>query len=406
MDFLLSGRRKFRLSLPQVPIKNTWVSDLQEDFVFISGGRTYHCPRILSHFLSPKLRLLHSVDPSILEYIVETEDSDGLFGMFLALGTGSIDVTERQSDFFISLSRELGNISAFLSLLDHFHPGYDDDHRLHQLSSLSFSSDRSIDVISSQLYQLSPSQLDHIPLPLLYHILSRPCLQISSEDDLFSHICSRISENADYSDLLQFVRFEFLSPESLSDFVAMDPVDVDRRLWRSLSRRLTFRLRGSFSLEQNGSVNGIIAYLTWKYGGNVHDNGIVTIHTDAADPNVCSSVRNVANLNSGLSFQSLDCPSGKVSWHFCTGSVIPTHYTIRGGLRSWRIESSMDGEHWMYITDPVNSDALRQWPHAASFPVSKSCECRWIRLTQTGHNFSGNNRLTLDAFELFGDFME
>jgi hypothetical protein len=49
---------------------------------------------IIAEFLSRNVRLLHSVEPSINEYVVETKYSSGQFNLFMSLGSGSaIEVT-------------------------------------------------------------------------------------------------------------------------------------------------------------------------------------------------------------------------------------------------------------------------------------------------------------------------
>jgi hypothetical protein len=53
-------------------IQNAGINDPQEDFVFVIGENRYSCSSILARFLSPKMCLQHGVDPSIKEYVVET----------------------------------------------------------------------------------------------------------------------------------------------------------------------------------------------------------------------------------------------------------------------------------------------------------------------------------------------
>jgi hypothetical protein len=45
---------------------------------------------------------------------------------------------------------------------------------------------------------------------------------------------------------------------------------------------------------------------------------------------------------------------------------------------------------------------FRGYCHAVSFPVPKPVECRFIRLTQTGKNYSADSVLALSAVEFFG----
>jgi hypothetical protein len=76
------------------------------------------------------------------------------------------------------------------------------------------------------------------------------------------------------------------------------------------------------------------------------------------------------------------------------------------GLKSWVIESSLDGKVWTELDRKINNNDLKEWPYAASYPVSDSTEFRFIRLTQTGNNLCGDDRLIIRYFEVFGNFLE
>jgi uncharacterized coiled-coil protein SlyX len=153
-------------------------------------------------------------------------------------------------------------------------------------------------------------------------------------------------------------------------------------------------------------LGGIISYLTRKHGGNVHDKGIITITSKsvwADDPQYAP--RNLADFTSDLYFNSRDEPGQWICWDFHQLRVRPTRYTITSGhLQSWVVASSLDGKAWTEIDRKKNNEDLRERPWTASFAVSKSAECRFIRLTRGAH--FGHNRLVLEAFEVFGTLLE
>jgi uncharacterized coiled-coil protein SlyX len=154
-----------------------------------------------------------------------------------------------------------------------------------------------------------------------------------------------------------------------------------------------------FPLQEAKSVDGIISYLTRKHGGNVHDKGIVTITSKSVNDD--DVPRNVADLTSHSSFWSNYEPGQWICWDFHEMRVRPTHYTIRSDyIRSWVIESSLDGEAWTEIDRKTVNKGY------ASFAVSKSAECRFIRLTQTGQRSSREHFLVIRAFEFFGTLLE
>jgi hypothetical protein len=155
------------------------------------------------------------------------------------------------------------------------------------------------------------------------------------------------------------------------------------------------------------SLTGIISYLTRKHGGNVHNLGIVTITSKSIDSDGLTTISVLADLSSSEGFFSNDAPGQWVCWDFHESRVRLTHYTIRcDNLKSWVIESSLDGQHWSEIHRIAGSSG---WTHNHSpdaFPVSQSAESRFIRLTQTGASRSGTDCLSIHAFEMFGVLLE
>jgi hypothetical protein len=88
--------------------------------------------------------------------------------------------------------------------------------------------------------------------------------------------------------------------------------------------------------------------------------------------------------------------------------VRPTYYTIQAAwLKSWVVESSVDGEAWTEIDRKADNDDFKAtaWV-TASFAVSNSAECRFIRLTQTDKTHDRRDSLLILAFEFFGTLIE
>jgi hypothetical protein len=58
----------FDMCLISAAMKNIIHNNIEENFVFVAGGNKYKCSRINAEFLSSRVLLSHSVDPSIAEY--------------------------------------------------------------------------------------------------------------------------------------------------------------------------------------------------------------------------------------------------------------------------------------------------------------------------------------------------
>jgi hypothetical protein len=342
----------------------------------------------------------------------------------MSLGSGStIPITKANLDFFLSSSRELGNSNLYILLLEHFDSDFICS-RLHDSTVLDLLSDDLIGRISSDFSGVSRLVLEAIPVSVLSHILSHDLLKISSEDALFSYISSRICSDPEYSDLLQFVHFEYLSSDCIYRFLSTLPACIDRRLWESISRRFVPGAPKSFKamecpLTKSKPLKGIISYLTRKHGGNIHDKGVVTITSKSVfSDNAEDSVRNVADVPSDSRFESEDEPGQWICWDFHKLRIRPTHYTITGGyLKSWVVESSLDGEAWTEIDRRTDNrdlnDLLRPASidfkagcRTASFAFANSSECCFIRLTQTGKSHTEQHYLSIRAFEFFGTLLE
>jgi hypothetical protein len=92
---------------------------------------------------------------------------------------------------------------------------------------------------------------------------------------------------------------------------------------------------------------------------------------------------------------------------------VPTPYAIRSPdasplapLRSWLVKSSADGKDWQMVDHKENSEGLNGKPFTRTFAVAPGRPCRFIRLVNIGRSHSGDDRLSLSAFELFGSLLE
>jgi hypothetical protein len=318
--------------------------------------------------------------------------------LFLSLGQGLlIQVDGAFLPFLLSLSRELGNSKLYSSIIDYFYGGLPLSD-LFRPDCIDLCSESVINDISSQLYLLDPSSLDQIPLATLSEILSRDSLQLFSENWLFRCISSRISIDSDYSQLLRFVRFEYIWSDCICDFVCSEAMVIF--LWNAISMRFLLfsaappvvQIQCPFQCDT--LLNGVISYLTKTHGGNVQDTGIVSITTKSRPfPVPFQAPRHVAYFNSINSIVSMDGPDQWICWDFLERRVRLTHYCINRPdatvTKSWIVESSLDG---------VECDL--------AFPVSSSSEFRFIGLTQAAPNASGSYIMVVNAFEVFGTLVE
>jgi hypothetical protein len=176
-------------------------------------------------------------------------------------------------------------------------------------------------------------------------------------------------------------------------------------------------IRRTFVSTGKSAFEGIISYLTTQHDGNVHDLGIINISAhDPYSSSSCYSPKNVADLTATTTyFLSKNQPNQMLIYDFQKFRIKPTDYSIRSHhtqgvngqhLKSWVIEVSLDGSNWEEIDRRENNNDLNGSSFIKTFSISKSIECRFIRLHQIGPNHYGNNHLLFSAFEIFGSLLE
>jgi hypothetical protein len=231
--------------------------------------------------------------------------------------------------------------------------------------------------------------------------------------------------------LLQFIQFEFLSGGCFAKFFDLvcdhfDELNVSH--WESLRGRLLLpvsparaNLRSAvppsgptvetFPFRPSSPLNGIISHLTAKFGGNVHDRGVV--HITANRPNSdhpSYAAKNVADLETDSYFQSAYEANQSICFDFKKMTITPTHYLIRTNgndpngyhLKTWVLEGSKEGNSWIEFDRQNDRGDLNSQFAVAIFSVGRSESVRLLRLRQTRPNHRGDNRLIFTAFEIFG----
>jgi hypothetical protein len=172
--------------------------------------------------------------------------------------------------------------------------------------------------------------------------------------------------------------------------------------------------------------DGIIAHLTRECGGNVDDRHVVDVTSGSFEKEtegVNSGAKNAADLETDSWFRSAyrwgteDIPHTRNNWlcyDFKERRIVPTHYAIRtygggpGGdhLKSWLVETSLDGESWREVAREENNKQLNGRNFTGTFAVTDCGECRFIRLVNIGRNHIGYDLLCISAWEIFGNLAE
>jgi small GTP-binding protein len=239
-------RANCRLSLSVAGLQRLEGLNRERDFVFIVGDEEYCCPSFIAEFLSPRITSLRSQDVTIQEFSIETADPNHWFKKILSIGFGrEISFSKEELPFVRSVCGELWNSELFEKTLDCEKGEIKEDElmaRLHFLSGVRGRWEPHIGVFASNFYKFSVSSLDQLNASCLESILSDSRLVLRDEDSLFELIHRRASEDSSYFRLLEFVRFEFVSPDCMMralEFISDSFDELTFGIWSSLTTRLT-----------------------------------------------------------------------------------------------------------------------------------------------------------------------
>ena len=167
-----------------------------------------------------------------------------------------------------------------------------------------------------------------------------------------------------------------------------------------------------FCYNEARPLDGVIAHLTRECCGNVHKKGVVIV-TGSSKYVRGECPENVADVGTDSFYCSNFEPNSWVSYDFKERRVAPTSYSVRahsiGSPRSWVFEVSNDGSEgsWQVVdrrddtSDFIGQHVSRVTPNFA-ISARPPGSFRFVRLRQTGKNYTGDDRLGLASLEVFG----
>jgi hypothetical protein len=419
----------------QIRLSSAGLAQLNEhcyenEFAFIVGDQRHECPLFVADFLSPRISRLRFSDATIREFQVETKDSGEEFKSFVLLGRGgSFSISDENGPFLRQLSLELQNRELFETVSGVIGGG-----EMSVIDELIFESMAGsvtagvVERCSSSLFELPTASLGELTVELLSAILSHRSLKLRSENWLYEFVKHQIQIDPQYSRLLEFVRFEYLSSNLISDFTGFISEScwvLTPSLWAALVPRLTRSVFVSVPLPRSDRhlcptfvpnfdrrFEGMISFLTGECGGNVHDKGLVTVSASGQHWSDCPPGVLVDFESSSPGFATRDADNSWICLTFQNHRIAPTHYSIRSRtdgdchhLRSWVLEGSHRGEGWKPLDYRTNNCELTGSGGVATFAVSDPCEVTMIRLRQTGPNSSAYHHLIVRSIELFGELL-
>ena len=412
---------------------------LQKDFCFDVNGDKYPVSRYVAAFISRKVAKMLELDASLSTYRINVNDRNKMFQVILAIVEGLPIPREPVGDDLIVLQRlakEIGNDEVNCWLTDY---KYSKDEmapetvvkRIVEKQADGLDIRDEVEYIAQNFAAVADAHgekgnlLTELGIDVSAAVLSHEKLLLRDEDQLFGLIAA---SGAEFQPLLEFVEFQYVSPEVISKFIAeFDMNDLTSGIWMSLCRRLAFPIKPPSSsrfmyvppafkelLYTAGKpFAGIIAHIKEKCGRNPMLAGEVVVTCNTSPTN--GSLENlfdygwssfVATANTKNSWYCIDMRKYKVGL---------TAYTLKSRQGDsnndpikWIVEGSDDNSTWKEI-DNRTSDVLRRSNAVHTFELEKTEDIvayKYIRFRQPGHNCGDNDYFNLANIELFGRLYE
>ena len=377
------------------------------NFKFVAGDdRVLWVHPMLAEFISPKVSRIRRSDVLSDQYIFEDKAScvgDALFALVSHIRDGqSLQVTASNLEGLTRLAYELDNseiLGLMLSLAD---IDIVTATSILKVKSLASRCEHLVEFVASHFYSLSQALLSEMDIDTATLHLSHPSLKVQDEDSVYDFVKGRAQNDVHFVSLFEFVRYENLSVDRVTEFVSLFGRhclgEINTSIWASVGRRLILvpkatdssRVCGSsasrkeqgqaserkFVYKKKKPLDGIISHLTKECGSNVHAAGLVDVSASSVDGNDCEP-RNIADLNSPAIFWSKDESNSWIRYDFKTMTVRPTSYSIKSygawlgwnHLKSWVLEGSANGNEWQTLDrrdDTYDLNAKTPTPHKTS----------------------------------------
>ena len=407
-----------------------------DEFEFVFGNNVCRLHSVIAEFLSPKIARLRRNDPLTSSYAFQNPEFFDLVQRLVSSVRLGKTFHVQRSDFvaLLRLSHELENIELLNSLIGPINTetlSLDDailllQAGIHLGTAFSGRFGNLREFVAKHFYQIKKPVLDELDLETSQLLLSSPSLRIQDEDSLYDFVRSRSENDLSFTSLFEFICFEYLSTdraENFASFVYDGHIgQMSPGIWRCVAKRFIHEtgnihnprcFKTEFLYNESRPLDGIIAHLTRKCGGNVHEHGVVNVETNSWFTRPGNETTWHPKHTVDLGTNSFYCSENVHSWvsyDFGERGIIPRSYSLRSRvdgyhqLKSWVIEVSNDGASWTEIDKHVDSNALKAGGVTQNFniPNVPNSRIRFFRIRQIGPSSSNDNHTSFSALEIFG----
>lgn len=453
-----------------------------KEFRLISGNSVMTILSIQADILSPLISKYHQRDPTMdTIFLSKDERSSNLLSddiqtiLHKIIKSEKVDINYDESIKLRIISSLLENYEIYESI-EKIYPicdkdlDYPIDYLLNFLQykfntyQFKFEDNDCIQFIAENFYKYEKIKLFKLPKIVLFHVISSDKLTIKNEDELFEFITELFQSNnhkfdtdeenkIDITSFYELIDFNYLNDDNLLHLIHDIKVDqISSQLWQQIktifSQRLNrinqtnnpihkcidkvHRVYCPFNGDGKNRFNGIIKYLTDKFGGNIVEKGVIKIE------NLCKcdfiwnredqsgDVRAAVRLNDpNKYFDSYITPDQNdilyLKYDFLGRKVQLNCYSIRSrpncgkegaNFMNWIIEGTnddSDDKNWVRLDTRNNDYTTDEKSAVNTFYISnKLKENEYFRFIRVGciKNSCGNNAIVFSALEFFGSILD
>lgn len=438
-----------KMQLNTSTIMNLPIHNYNDEFTFIVNGEAFQTTCLISDLLSPNICKIHSVDPTLCQFIINTKEKGHFSYILNLIKFDPIEFPLNEISFITEVIELLGNNS--IELIDKINPPQITKENVFQLLDKHKKNEKyyskemlnDINFIASnfvELYITHEKELSNISIDTLLRIVDNPLLQLYDEDQLFDFVSKLYAKNSEYAILFDAIFFSNLSSESIIKFIKEIKFnDLSKIAWIELSTKLEeehninkynighnknsnydyktnqyryekIKTQGiTFSPKPDKPFHGIFKYLM-----NQSNKKIETKVNATSKNKTFLDVYNpfcAMDTNELMKFRSANGSDQYICFEFRENEVSPTHYTIKNSngndtLKSWILEGSLDNKSWEILDEQSNCTYLMKPTSIHTFAIKNQTQkkYKYIKLRQTGPNWNNNDALEFNSFEIYGTF--
>ena len=426
----------YKPNLAKIGIRNLQriqFDKFEKDFSFIVNGKIYKTNSFVANILSPNISKMFNENINISYYEINPK-YDGDFNRIIEYGEmKAININNEDNKYFENVMQILGNkLECFhLNKVSQEEISYENViQRIRDKNELDLDLYEEIAFISSHFHDFNikyPEALSQLDIDVIEEILSNQQLQILDEEELFDIILQLYMKSKEYSTLFSYIIFINLSTESIRKFKEnFDINDMNNSIWTSVCTRLEQNISNESTISYHEShqeffnkrynrkrYEHILEHLSEECHGNVHTIANITSSSIYND-NDNFKTEYIISQNPDNYFGTKNEANSWIQFDFKERKVLLDHYSLKTinadenseHLKNWIFEVSNDGENYTVIDQHKNCDLLKGGLKTATFKVSCPTPQRFLRLTQTGPNWSGNNCLNIKYIEFSGFLYE